>query len=259
MKYKALFLDIDGTIVSYNKPMSENLPTEAVRSSIEKASEIVTVCLATGRPYFLLEHVLKFLNMKKGYIVINDGGQVIDIKTKEILYERVMEKADILAAIEVLRSLSIEFFLNDDEKEREYSADYEPVKPYNIYAPLRYPEEKIDMALDTLSRLSNIKANKTHGGRLGQFGMVISHAEATKMHGIFEVQKLLGVKRDETIGVGDSGNDFPLLMASGLKVAMGNAIPALKDVADYIAPSVEEDGVCDVIEKFILPKVESTS
>jgi hydroxymethylpyrimidine pyrophosphatase-like HAD family hydrolase len=41
-------------------------------------------------------------------------------------------------------------------------------------------------------------------------------------------------------------------MASGLKVAMGNAIKDLKAIADYIAPSVEEDGVADVIEKFVL-------
>lgn len=41
-------------------------------------------------------------------------------------------------------------------------------------------------------------------------------------------------------------------MASGLKVAMGNAVDDLKAIADYIAPSVNEDGIVDVIEKFIL-------
>ena len=41
-------------------------------------------------------------------------------------------------------------------------------------------------------------------------------------------------------------------MACGLKVAMGNAIPELKEIADYVAPSVDDDGVADVIEKFIL-------
>jgi hydroxymethylpyrimidine pyrophosphatase-like HAD family hydrolase len=54
------------------------------------------------------------------------------------------------------------------------------------------------------------------------------------------------------IGVGDGYNDFPLLEACGLKVAMGNALEDLKGIADYIAPSVDEDGVANVIEKFIL-------
>ena len=52
--------------------------------------------------------------------------------------------------------------------------------------------------------------------------------------------------------MGDGYNDFPLLMACGLKIAMGNAVPELKAIADFIAPSVEEDGVATVIEKFIL-------
>lgn len=43
-------------------------------------------------------------------------------------------------------------------------------------------------------------------------------------------------------------------MAAGLKVAMGNAIDDLKAIADYIAPTVQEDGVVDVIEKYILEK-----
>ena len=51
--------------------------------------------------------------------------------------------------------------------------------------------------------------------------------------------------------VGDGYNDFPLLLAGGLKVAMGNAVSDLKKIADYIAPTVDEDGVATVIEKFL--------
>ena len=56
------------------------------------------------------------------------------------------------------------------------------------------------------------------------------------------------------IAIGDGPNDFPMLMAAGFKVAMGNASDDLKAIADYIAPTVEKDGVVDVIEKFILKK-----
>lgn len=41
-------------------------------------------------------------------------------------------------------------------------------------------------------------------------------------------------------------------MACGLKVAMGNAVKELKEIADFIAPTVEQDGLATVIEKFIL-------
>lgn len=46
-------------------------------------------------------------------------------------------------------------------------------------------------------------------------------------------------------------------MACGLKVAMGNATEDLKAIADYIAPSVDDDGVVDVIAKFILSESAS--
>jgi len=82
----------------------------------------------------------------------------------------------------------------------------------------------------------------------------VTHAEATKMHGILEVAKLLNIDTKEIIGVGDGYNDFPLLMACGLKVAMGNAVDDLKAIADYVAPTVDEDGLADVIEKYVLRK-----
>ena len=66
------------------------------------------------------------------------------------------------------------------------------------------------------------------------------------------VSKLLNIKTKHISGVGDSNNDFPLLLACGLKVAMGNANSDLKQIADFVAPSVEEDGVATVIERFIL-------
>ena len=58
----------------------------------------------------------------------------------------------------------------------------------------------------------------------------------------------------DTIGIGDGNNDKPWLLMCGLKVTMGNAVPELKAIADYIAPGVENDGVADVIEKFVLSK-----
>ena len=78
-----------------------------------------------------------------------------------------------------------------------------------------------------------------------------SHAEATKQHAVLKYAELMGIKTEEIIGIGDGYNDFALLMACGLKVAMGNAVADVKAIADYIAPSVDDDGIADIIEKFI--------
>lgn len=100
--------------------------------------------------------------------------------------------------------------------------------------------------------MPTIIAQKVPSWTKGFFCIIITHAEATKQHGVFEVAKLLGLQTHDMIGVGDGYNDFPLLLACGLKVAMGNAVPELKEIADYVAPTVENDGVVDIINKFIL-------
>lgn len=252
MKYKALFLDVDGTIIPYDIPMGVGLPSEKVAEAVRKASKKLTVCLATGRPFFLLEHFLDQLGMIEGYAVINDGAQVMELGTKKIVYERVMKKSDITKAVEILRKSKVEFIVNDNERDLEINNSYKPYRPYNIFTRASYSESSVRKIRKEISSLAGLKVNITHAGIGDRYGLLISHAEATKLHGIFKIQKLLKIKRAQTIGVGDSGNDFSLLMASGLKVAMGNAIPSLKDIADYIAPSVDEDGVAHVIEKFVL-------
>lgn len=252
MQYKLLILDVDGTILPYDR---HALPSQKVVDAIKKASEKIHVVLATGRPYFMLEEIFEILNMSE-YAVINDGAQVVDIKTKNVLYHKMIDDTDTQEVMRILNVENIEYFVNDGGVDVKIKSPdgYVPKKPLNIFSFHILTEKQIDKIIAKLTHIPGIKATKSHHGTEDNWGLIISHAEATKLHGIYEVAKLLGVKHEEIIGVGDSGNDFPLLMASGLKVAMGNAIPDLKDVADYIAPPVEKDGVAHVINKFILSK-----
>ena len=57
------------------------------------------------------------------------------------------------------------------------------------------------------------------------------------------------------IAAGDSYNDLPMLKACGLRIVMGNAPDALKAIADYVAPSVDDDGLATAIEDFVMPKL----
>jgi hydroxymethylpyrimidine pyrophosphatase-like HAD family hydrolase len=75
---------------------------------------------------------------------------------------------------------------------------------------------------------------------------------ATKEYAILVWRQLEGVEKEETIGVGDSGNDIPIFHSSGLKVATGNATPTLKELADYVAPSVTENALAHVIDSFLI-------
>ncbi|MCI0439830.1 MAG: HAD hydrolase family protein, partial [Chloroflexi bacterium] len=68
-----------------------------------------------------------------------------------------------------------------------------------------------------------------------------------------------GIDTRQMIVAGDSYNDLPLLKAAGLRVVMGDAPDELKALADYVAPSVDDDGLAVAIEEFVLPRLAQTS
>ena len=65
----------------------------------------------------------------------------------------------------------------------------------------------------------------------------------------------IGVEPAEMAAVGDSFNDLPMLRASGLSIAMGNAPEQVKAEADFVAPTVEEDGLAFAIREYVLPRI----
>ncbi len=61
----------------------------------------------------------------------------------------------------------------------------------------------------------------------------------------------LQIDPTRVLAIGDNDNDIPMLKAAGYAVAMGNATPGLKAVADWVAPSIEEDGAAVVLEQLV--------
>lgn len=73
-----------------------------------------------------------------------------------------------------------------------------------------------------------------------------------------KLMKYLDIKRDKVICIGDSFNDLPMLRYAGKGVAMGNAQPEVKEAADYVTGSNDEDGIVTVIRKFMTEKQEES-
>ena len=62
----------------------------------------------------------------------------------------------------------------------------------------------------------------------------------------------LGIKPEEVMAIGDQENDTAMIEYAGVGVAMDNAIPAVKEAANFITKSNLEDGVAYAIEKYVL-------
>lgn len=255
MQYKALMLDVDGTLIPYAYDATPSpLVVEAINKAVDKG---VIVCLVTGRALESTERILEILNLKEGIVVTNGGGAVFDIETKKPLYLCPIERKDSDKIIELLREENIEFFVKknmyDGASDRgPFQIDETYDEAFMIFADEQYDHSKIVRIFDKLSNNPNLTLHKTRHKDPKTYGLNVTHGKATKLHGIEIIMKQYGLKKEEIIGVGDGYNDFPLLMASGLKVAMGNGIDDLKELADYVAPDVENDGVAEVINRFIL-------
>ena len=82
-----------------------------------------------------------------------------------------------------------------------------------------------------------------------------THIDATKGRAVEKLSSILGIKQDEIICIGDSYNDISMIQYAALGVAMANSPQAVKEKADYISKTNDEDGVAAVINKFILGEV----
>ncbi len=247
MKYKALILDVDGTLV-LNSP--EAVPSAGVIAAIRQAASVLPVCLATGRGLHEVAPVLSVLDIN-GPCILDHGAQVYDAKTNRILREVTLSKEQVALAYAVFHDAGLPVYLFDDPSHTEYVGADSPNPILGLWSRGANAEESAQLEKGFAS-IDGITVNKTKSWDGIGLSFEITHADATKQHGVLEVAKLLSIEPSEIIGVGDGYNDYPLLMACGLKIAMGNAIPELKAIADFVAPPVEEDGVVTIIEKFVL-------
>lgn len=238
-KYKAIIFDVDGTIIP-NK--IDGLPSKKIIQYILKANKILHVGVASSRDYSLLSHISKCLKLS-GPSIIHSGAKIIDIASQKMLWEQPLEKESIFKIYNVFKKYNLPFTIdkNDDNIEKILSVWTLKVSP-----------KTVDFLIRDFGKIPNISAHKIPSWVKGYITVTVNHALATKSHALLETAKILNIQTSEIIGVGDGHNDLPLLSSCGLKIAMGNAVDELKSIADYIAPSVENDGVAEIIKKFIL-------
>ena len=249
IKYKALITDMDGTLVPLDR---DGIPTPKVAEAVKKAKEKIHVGIATGRPPYLVLPIAHSLELT-GPAIVQGGARVIDLKDGSTLYEQAMLREDCEYILQISKEENVPLIIDSGENELTFNDDTLHLKALGLFS-VAITKEAAERMQKRLIGHPTVITHIVESWTKGMHQILLSHTAATKQHGIYEAAKILTIDPSEIIGVGDGGNDFPLLMACGLKVAMGNAGDDLKAIADYIAPSVHEDGLAHVIEKFILNK-----
>ncbi len=250
MKLKAIISDIDGTLV----PVQATKVSQKVRQALQKLNDKkIPFSLATGRPYSLVENFVQDLGLTTP-IIADNGATIIDPLSGKVVAEELIETAQASKLLKLVHSCQTHYHISTvDGNLSELSNITSKTKIKKFVVHQLAPDFADSMVEKINNDFKQIHAVRTSANEGEEFtDIYITSIKASKQHAVLQLSRHIGVKPEEMIGIGDHYNDFPLLMACGFKVAMGNAVNDLKEIADYIAPSVDEDGIADVIEKYLL-------
>lgn len=273
MTVKLIALDMDGTTLN-----NEGKISGRNRKTLEKAAaKGVNIVIATGRPRSALpKDVLEIGAIR--YALTSNGARITDLAEGKTIYENCMSPLAAERSVELLRNYHcvIECFIDgvayiDKWYYDEVKQSGESFRSVSYILNTRNPVEDIyQFILEHRNSIENININfedisekPAMRERLltipeatitssFNHNLEIGGATTSKADALEHMCQIFGVGQDEMMAVGDSPNDIAMLKASGIPVAVGNAKDEVKAVARYIAPTNQEDGVADAIEKFVL-------
>lgn len=268
LKYKILVLDIDGTLTNSKKEIPPR-----TKSAILKAQEKgAIVALASGRPSPGITHVANELELDRfgGYVLSFNGGVITNYQTKEVIFEKVLPDGVIPVLYEEAKKagVAIVSYLDDaivtETPEAKY-IDYEAflnhmkvVKVDDFVDTLRSPVTKCLMVGDPEilvkeeERLKKKLGDRLNVFRSEPFFLEIMPQNIDKAYSLNKLLKHLKMTREEMIACGDGFNDRSMIEFAGLGVAMCNAQPEVKTVADLVTLTNDEEGVALVVEDYML-------
>lgn len=248
-KISTLIFDLDGTAIP-NKLVG--MPSQKVIDTVGKAKDKVFVSVATGRPYWMCQDILNALEIEQACI-LNGGTQIFNPKTQEIMWIQEMDELMMQQVKNVLVQYDYLVGCEKDEAVNHvFAKAYEFPQTAGLMVAVAVTHSDAVKMTQELKQVSGIVVHQLKSWTVDHFDIHISHELATKKHAMQALLASHNLAIDEVMVVGDGGNDLPLFELAGWKVAMGNAVDELKEQADWIAPSVDEDGLAVAIEKFIL-------
>lgn len=277
MDIKLIAIDLDGTLLDSDHNISaENL------LAIKEAKEAgIKVVLCTGRPLRSMLHFLELADLRddEDYAITYNGGLIQKTKTGEIVNEITFDRNESFEIYELAKSLNMP--VNFIDLDYIYEPDY-PIGAESTYhqtigaVPPEHALKFAPVDVNTLpdpftinkivisrtaeevdSIIPQIPAeyhSKYNIYKSQEFLLEILPQHVDKGYSMRIIGDMLGLKKEQIMGIGDQENDLSLVENSGFGVAMENAIDRVKEAADYVTKSNNENGVAHVINKFVLNK-----
>ena len=274
---RAILLDIDGTLTN-----SRTEITPKTRDALMKAQDAgIRLALASGRPDQGLVRFAKELDMDhhRGIFVCYNGAKVMDCETGEVYFEEAMSREEARAVLEHMKKFRVspiiakgEYMYTNDVYggflERNGNPiniiQYESRTNGYILCEKRDLAEWVDFPVEKILNAGEPDYMKAHyeemlepfkntlsGMFTAPFYFEFMAKGIDKAKAIDTVYRSLGYEPSELMAFGDAQNDLSMLKYAGIGVAMGNAVEEVREAADYVTLSNNEDGIAAALKEFL--------
>ncbi len=273
MAIKLIALDLDGTTLTDDKHISP-----ATREALEEAAEKgVNVVIATGRTFSAVpEEVFSVKGIR--YVMTSNGAAITDLHQGKVIYENCIAPSAVedIVALMSQHDFMVETFVGGtayiDRKFydgiRDCKIGYRHME--YVLATRRPVDDLLGFILENKDHIENVNVNfefqedrqmmrekmlqipNTTLTTAFDNNLEMGGATTSKASALLELERLLGVKPEEMMAVGDSPNDMAMMKLAGLPVAMGNAKDEVKEIAEYVTDTNKNDGVAKAVRKFVL-------
>ena len=253
---KALFFDIDGTLVSFQ---THKIPQSTIDVINEVKQKGIKVFISTGRPKVIINNLGTlqfdgFITMNGAYCYIGEDEKVIhksNIPHEDVQTVARMVDEQKLTSVFVTKDRMC--VVNRSRQSDDFSEELavhslpegtlEEVLKEEIYQISPFITEEQEKTF--MQQLPDCQSGRWHPA----FTDIVAKGNG-KNRGIDEVIKYLGIALEDTMSFGDGGNDISMLRHAGIGVAMGNAKDHVKAVADYVTDTVDNDGILKALKHF---------
>ena len=252
---KALFFDIDGTLVSFR---THKIPDSAV-DALSKAKQLGhKLFIATGRPLCIINNLSQIEHLIDGYVTTNGaycfaGNNIIkqlsfnpsDIQTilqdaQQKHYPTIVVNSDRLRVVNNNSIVQQIFVEQLNIRNLDYSTPLEQVLSQPILQITSFIGKIREKRLST--RLSHTTIGRWHPAFID-----FTPKGADKGSGILAMADFFGINRSDTVAFGDGGNDIPMLQAAGIGVAMGNAAEPTRNAANIVTSDIDNNGISNAL------------
>lgn len=267
MKYKLFALDIDGTLVgSDHKILPET--REVLVAAQKKGLKVV---LASGRPTPGMMALSQALELEKhgGFVLSYNGGRITNMQTGEVVHEQFLTPSEAHEVYDLAKSLGVNMMAYDGNDILTVDHDeYIQLESDINEMPLKeikdFKAAVVNNTIKTLTTGGPERIAEVEQVYLEKFGDRFSICRSMPFflevmpQGINKAASLgklldsLGLTREDLAACGDGFNDIEMIRFAGLGVAMDNAVEEVKAVANYVTKSNDDNGIVDVVKKFIL-------